>query len=288
MKRLGFETGYTIVEVMIFLAISGILLITGLLAFNGRQQRVRFTQGVREVEAQIKTVINETASGFYPGRGELQCSSANGSGPLLSTAPTGTTVEQGTNAGCIFLGRVIEFSSGENYYAYTVVGQRVGQNGQDVTSLGSTSNQARQKAVVPASGQASSPDITATYKIPGGLEVNKVLTSSASAPTVAGFSFITSFANYSGNDLVSGTSNLNLYVLAGTSLQASDQDPAVRNNAMAAHVQNNLASDPVNPGPTIVCLQESGGGRRAAIIIGGVGNITSTEVLIDGVPAGCN
>lgn len=279
MKRKTQAGGYTIVEVMIFLVITGVLLASALLIFNGRRQRTEFTQGVREIEAQLRTIINETASGYYPNSGNVICTAANGSGPQLSI---GTGTQQGANTGCIYLGRVMQFTTGDEYAAYTVVGQQRDRNGQEVSELGTWQDQARQTLITPPEGSSDIPDATARYVMPWGITVDKIV--APGGQQIGAFSFMNSLGSYSGTDLASGSTSLNLIPLLTTTLGT---DLSSNVNALIDATEN-MASDPVNPGSIVVCLRSGGGDRQAAIIIGGNNSNTSTEVVIDNVPEACS
>ncbi len=280
MRRPLASRGYTIVEVMIFLVVTSVLLVSGMLVFRGRQQRTQFTQGVREVETQIRTIINETASGFYPNRGNLSCTGGNGAGPDLDIAES----DQGTNSACIFLGRAIQFTNGERYYVYTVVGQRQGADGKEVNGLGNADNQAKQTVVATSDLQPESPNDVIDHRLPWGIRVTKIATTNASTPVdVGALAFIASFAKSGDDGLTSGSSNLNLIPLVNSSLNDESND-RLRSNAMATAIRD-MGGDPVNPGRVVICL--SNGDRRAAIIIGNKNN-TSTDVTIDDVPEECS
>lgn len=58
--------GYTIVEVMIFLVVSGALLVSVLGVIGGQQQKTRFQTGVRDFESQMQDMINDVETGYYP------------------------------------------------------------------------------------------------------------------------------------------------------------------------------------------------------------------------------
>jgi len=283
MKRLAQQRGYTIVEVMIFLVITGALLASALLVFNGRQQRTQFTQGVRELDAQIRTIINETASGYYPTKDDIRCTSE---GDSLVLYPSQPGTEQGSNKGCLFLGRVIQFNTGSDYRVYTIVGQSHGTNDQAVTTIGDQPGQALQTLVTPTPAQPTLADATVTFKLPWGITVTKVAPPPPAA-AVGAIGFISSLGPHSGGgggDVVSGTSNLNLVPLAGTNLAT-----ALANLAQDAVTgTRNLESSQQNPGKIVICLLSGGGDRQAAIIIGGNNNNTGTEVIIDNVPGECD
>lgn len=270
--------GYTIIEVMIFLVITGVLLSSAILVFNGRQRRTQFTQGVREIDSQIRTIINETASGYYPNKGDISCTSTDGGGPQLSSA---SGQGQGTNAGCIYLGRVLAFTNTETYRAYTVVGQQKGADGQEVTALGDEPNEAKQTLITPSDSQPNVPDATSSFELPWGITVTEVHTPLPGAANTGAVGFIATFGSYStsGEDLVSGSSGLSSIPLTSTNLSSGAE-------ALVTATQS-MTDAQRNPGRIVVCLLSGGGDRRAAILIGGNNSSTGTEVVIDDVPGEC-
>ena len=127
MKRsnmLGVGRGYTIVEALIFLAVSGALLISAMSLINGKQERTRFSQAVDEVGQNLQDIFNDVSTGFYPSANNLKCV-ANPLAPATPTTlslTTDTTVSQGTNSGCVFSGKLIEFTPDSTDYAvYTMI-----------------------------------------------------------------------------------------------------------------------------------------------------------------------
>jgi len=108
MKQGGQQTahgGFTIVETLIVFAVTGLLFVAAILLISGRQAKAEFTTSINSLEQQLQQIINETDSGYYPNSGnEFVCSGASHPVSLVSGSQ-----EQGTNSGCIFLGKAIQF-----------------------------------------------------------------------------------------------------------------------------------------------------------------------------------
>jgi len=103
------NTGFTIVEVIIVLAVSAALALMGLLLVGGRQNSTQFQVAANDMQQQLQQIINETVNGYYPNNGNITCtgnsaSSTPAGGPFFATGTAG----QGTNTGCIFLGKIIQ------------------------------------------------------------------------------------------------------------------------------------------------------------------------------------
>lgn len=278
MTRLGKAQGYTIIETMLFLVITGVLLASAMLIFSGRQRRTQFTQGVREIDSQIRGVMNEAASGYYPNKGNISCSSSGGSGPN----PVVAAADQGENEGCIVLGRVLQFNQGENYTAYTVIGQQTGADGRTVTTLGSDADSARQTLLTPSDTQPNYPEANETFELPWGITVEKIVAPSVTPSTLGSFGFISTLGSFNatGSDLVSGSSSISLMPLRSTDLTSNIQATV---NATKALVDSERNSSQI-----ILCLRSGGDDRRAAIIVGSNNNSVGTEVMIDNVPGECD
>lgn len=136
--------GYTVIEVLIVLAVTGALFVSAAIMIAGRQNRTAFEQAVRNVQSQIQSAIDEVVVGHYPNNGDIECI-ATGSGPSISVGTTG----QGANGDCIFMGKVIQFAVGgtdpEQFKAYTVAGLRLNAGDDDVQLR----TEARPRLVVP-------------------------------------------------------------------------------------------------------------------------------------------
>lgn len=101
--------GYTIVEVMIVLAVSGVMFFIAANFINGKQEKTAFTQGANTMASSIQDVIEQITDGQYSDV-LLQCSWSGPGTPTNVSAAVGVTPTQGTNSQCVFLGKIISFN----------------------------------------------------------------------------------------------------------------------------------------------------------------------------------
>lgn len=121
--------GYTIIEVMIVLLISGVMFIIASQFISGKEQTTAFTQGVNTMASQVQNTIQEVVSGQYSDI-PLNCTFNGGN----TTIVPGNNA-QGTNPECVFLGKLIRFT-GLNSPNYEVISLAGGQI--DPTALPAT------------------------------------------------------------------------------------------------------------------------------------------------------
>lgn len=275
MKGGTLPQGYTIVEVMIFLAVTGVTLLSAMALLNGQQRKTEFSQAIRDAESQIQDVINDVSTGYYTNTGDFVCSVGAG-GVNISTG----TNNQGTNKDCIFVGRIIQFAPDGNtdtMKVYTSVGRRQVNTGgtfQEVTNL----TEAAPRVIAPTRGSPNIPDATQTLTLKYGLTASKAYYLNGSTQTgVGAVGFFTTFAQYggaTGSELASGSQNLNLVPVAGTNLGQSSQSAAAEMNTVT-----NLA--PLNPASgVVVCFQSGGTDQYGMITIGGDNRRLSTKLDI--------
>lgn len=117
--------GFTILETMIVLAVTGGLFVVFATTLSGRQNKAEFNHAIQNVQVQIQQVINQVSTGFYPNDGSFTCTNSGGNMVFDSAANN-----QGTNEGCTFLGKVMQFGPGvngtdpEQFIVYTIAGLR--------------------------------------------------------------------------------------------------------------------------------------------------------------------
>ena len=163
--------GYTIVEVMIVLAVSGVMFIIAANFVSGKQARTAFTQGVNTLAADIQSSIESVVDGEYTDI-PLNCNA--GSNPMTFTSAGSTT--QGTNSACIFLGTLLHFNAtngqssdiASNYDVLALAGSKTDPIlGGPLTML---SHSYLTAITTPHSTAAS--DLTRSHTTPQALDVN--------------------------------------------------------------------------------------------------------------------
>lgn len=109
--------GYTIIEVMIVLAVSGVMFVIAANFINGKQERTAFTQGVNETSSRIQDVIEQVVDGRFSDI-PLGCSSSGGGATTITQGESNDT--QGTNSSCVFLGKMMHFKDDGKDTKYSI------------------------------------------------------------------------------------------------------------------------------------------------------------------------
>lgn len=262
--------GYTIVEVMIFLAVSGALLAGALALVSGQRQRTEFSSAVRELDSQIRDVMNDVSTGYYSRTANFSCSAGAG-GPVISVPPSGDN-SQGSNEGCIFLGRGLQFTEGDDYITHTIVGLRqAGSPKRDVANL----DEAKPVSIVPSAGNTE-PDGTQTVSLRGGINVKSVSYLESGSPNFAGtIVFYSPFQkDGSGNLVSSGQQRIELAPIVGTTLSSDKQITA---NAIK-DMPTQLVLNP--EGGVVLCIDSGSSNQYALLTIGGNNRGIGTDIEI--------
>lgn len=283
--------GYTIIETMIFLVVTGALLVSVLGFLAGAQSRTRFSQGLREMDANLRGAMNDVESGFFDDRGGFVCTA----GPGTLTISPGAN-EQGKNDNCVFMGKVVQFgpnngggcagnaeSECSDYAVHTVVGRRTVASGSPPTGL----QQATLTPVFNSLQSSSSPDLSEYKFIPGGLRVNKIYEVRGGASTdMASVGFLYSLGT---SGVTQGNSSGVTNVSVGASTLGDNKEETF--DSIRGLTEANR-----NPDQIVICFDEGGNiarSRVGAIVIGGKGRELTTEVIVDAranppVGEGCN
>lgn len=275
MKRLP-SGGYTIIEVMIVLVISTALLGSTLLMVNQRNQRTAFAQAAEDVRQRMQDTLNDIATGYYPTTNRLNCVTNDDTGPPVVTqlAPAAPDKPQGSNANCIFMGKAVEFNkptagSAGTVNAYTIVGRKtINQDAlkREVSSI------ADAKPVVASSSFDS-------FSLYGTIEVTKVLADTGN-PNSKGFSIVSAFGTTSDSGMVQSYGNRPTLAYVASS-------PTASTTQFITDVQGTMDPSKAQRG-ILICIQEIGGGSKAAVRIGANGQAFTAERLMDGnVPSEC-
>jgi type II secretory pathway pseudopilin PulG len=242
--------GYTIVEALIFLAVSGMLAVSALLLVGAQQGKTEFSQSVREMELIVQDVMNDVSTGNFPSPGAVSCTLARGQPQVTVGAG-----EQGTNSQCILIGRVIQFrpnTGNSDYRTFSVAGIK-----GSIDNLSKNLNEATPRIIQ---------QTARTTRIPYGIQVLSV-TGAGCSPYAIGF--FTNFATYSLGALNSGARNVDVVPFCSVGGGVDD--------APVASAIANAGTVPANPSSGLTICLSDGGSRRGVIVIGGGGQQFTTR-----------
>lgn len=115
--------GYTIVEVMLVLGISGVLLTSAIVLVGGLRGGTEFSQAMRDIQSKFQTEINSVRTGTFAFNDSYSCAIApSNDRAKLTAAPGGSS---GTSQDCLFLGKAFQVVPGlPMLYIYSVLGNR--------------------------------------------------------------------------------------------------------------------------------------------------------------------
>jgi len=153
------EGGYTVIEVLLVIAISTIIFVSAIAVFGGQSRTTQFSQAMQDLQSKIQSYATEVTTGAQPDMSGYYCGLSGGK-PILSTT--------GSNTGdCIFLGRTIHVYPGSNTIKiYTVLGTRVNPaSGSPALTIAEANPEA-------AIDNTRTPHFVDTYNLLGGAMVS--------------------------------------------------------------------------------------------------------------------
>lgn len=164
----GKNRGYTVIEVMIFLAVSGVMFVIAAVFISGKQSAAQFTQGVDELASNLRTLVQEVSNGQYPDIATpYSCTPAS---PRVNISSASGTA-QGTRSSCLYLGKIVQFSvqgtGGSGYNVFSIAGQRVDSLGNPVATLAAANPG-------PIRNTTDNIETTQAFTIPQGLYVDSI------------------------------------------------------------------------------------------------------------------
>lgn len=256
------RNGFTIVETMIVLAITGALFIAIAATLAGRQNSAEFNHAIQTVQAQIQQTVNQVSAGFYPSNSNFTCA-ASGSAVIFSSGTSG----QGSNQDCIFLGKVLQFrvqgTAPEVFQTYTVAGLRG-------PTVGATSPFQNVSPTVVGVGNNYTNYSTAS-ELEYGLTTVWMKSGGANIGAVGLMMEPGSLNTASVSGYNSGAQQIDLIPLPGTSL-GQQINQAVISITNSLRDVNLTADAPINPAAGVqICFASGGTNQSGLITIGGSG-----------------
>ena len=264
--------GFSIVEVLIVLAVTGALFISAVSLISGRQNKTQFSTSINEIKSQLQQIVSDVQTGFYPSSNSLVCQ-VNGAGNL--TFASGTTT-QGSNQDCMFMGKVIQFgvnsTDPQQFIVYSIAGKRQTTTGVDVKTYADAA------PVVMTTNNAnpiSTP--TAVDTLEYGLKMvpnSLTYTKDGTTTQIGAVGFMSTLADFDTDR--SGSQQVQLLPVVGSSLDATPAQAVTAINA-------NLKNSPVTPnGGVSMCFQSGTTNQSGLIKIGGNGRELSVTLSIKG------
>lgn len=121
--------GFTIVETLIFLAVSGAMFVIAFYGMRGQQDSVGFRQSLNGMEQKIREIFNNVDNGYFGNTGQYTCTAPGPSYRIVTPLPASTS--GGGNSGdCVFIGKTIDFNGSDKskMNIATLIGSRLAPN----------------------------------------------------------------------------------------------------------------------------------------------------------------
>lgn len=238
--------GFTIVETLIFLTVSALIFLSVLGLVSGQQNKTQYSQGIHEVFSQIQALSNDVQNGSYTSSNNFTCLAGSSGAPTINANPS----SQGTNVGCTFVGRVLQFvptnqpgpSNNQQYNVLTLVGRQFTPNDpSDPSSLVSNLTDASTVPLVLNDGTNPEP-----VNLPSGVKVDSVSYKNSGVTYYTGIvGFFSSFPSSNGTDGYNSGSSSSMLIPI----------PANYGGTKSTEFNNNLA----NAESLVTGLQNTGG-----------------------------
>jgi type II secretory pathway pseudopilin PulG len=276
------RNGYTILEVLIFVAVSSMMFVAALTAIGGRQQQVQFAQATREFDAKLRDIINDITTGYFPTNPTINCNVIAGEVQIAIS----TDEDLGTNDTCVYVGKALQFQPEGNpniMRVYPLAGKRY----SDLKLTPSVSiAESKPKAVVLLSN-ATFKDQVENYNLLYGLKVTRVIRQ-ISPSVETDYGVVGILSNFGGSS-VSESQSVQVGGVFGSSLGLDKSSAVAIINTLSDDVARTGSSGFIekntNEGVTI-CL-ESPEGKKASVTFGIKGSST-TELKLDNYEKGCD
>jgi hypothetical protein len=275
----GYTSGYTILETLIFIAVSAMMFLSAVILIGGRQQEVEFSQGIRDLESKLNDTLNDVSVGYFPANNSLNCTIATGASaavfPSISAVGGGG---QGSSDGCIFVGKVLQFAPlvggstlNSQIYIHTLAGRKFNASGGFTKNL----DEANVVTITPTSSAPSIPNLTEIYELKWKIKVTGVYVGGTNYGSLG---VVSTFGTVAGSGFASGSQTIAVGAVPSTSV-GQTVDGAVS----AVRGITTLTSDQ----PMIICLADSADKQKASITIGELGNPTGVKLKVDDREAIC-
>lgn len=264
-------------EVLIVLAISGLIFTSSVGLFSGQKAKTEFSQAMYDLQSKFQSYVNSVSSASLPSGDAYICgvSSVMSDGkvyPILTVS----SGDQTTNQDCIYLGRAIQIIPGsDTLYSYPVLGLRTIHNGSvDSGYFPTTPLEANPE---PALDGSSNFLLVEPYQLLNGLSVVSArATGGPEQQNLLTFYSDLRSSNTSGNQITASalTSTFGLTDVKSARLRSCIEKGSCGGSGSADYSLTNRSWK--------LCVQKSDGSKKAELSIqGSVGGIT-TKLNLEG------
>jgi len=118
--------GFTIIEVLIVLSIGSFLFVVAAVTMSSDQKQTEFDTAARQIFSQLQSISSDVQTGNYASNTQYSCTSSSGTLSFSSS-----TASVGTNFGCVYVGKALQFKpigNSSSYYVYSLVGDQFTPN----------------------------------------------------------------------------------------------------------------------------------------------------------------
>lgn len=102
--------GFTLIEVSLFLAVSGLLLLIGIFGMGPQLKKSQFTDSMQGIGSYINSQYNEIQTGVNSRKSDIGCTKPGAGGEHVTVSASASSREAGSGENCVLLGRHFEFS----------------------------------------------------------------------------------------------------------------------------------------------------------------------------------
>lgn len=266
--------GFTIVETLLVLGVTSIMFVAVISSITGRQNRIQFSQGMRDIGSNISDIMNDVNTGYFPTILGLKCIAGNDNAPPQLSYDVSVGDATGAREDCVFAGKVIQIgteTSASDGFIYSMTGRRLTYSAGGSSDV---SNFTELKPVVVDSKNtnnvsgpgASNLDATVGLSLPYGIRIVR------SDGTDGGRAIGVFYKNFRGVSL-NGQSSSGVTSVSVADVTSADPDRSMMSQdkviAAADNDTGGLESRFLSGNSTLVlCFKSDATGQTATITIG--------------------
>lgn len=256
--------GYTVIEVLIVLAISGVIFVSGVVMFSGQSNSTAFEQSMQDANSEISTRIRGVGSSQFFNSEGYTCTVSGNPARAILTPSGGSSGQQD----CLVVGTAVEAPTGaNNLYFYEVLGNRqVYGPGNNPTGPATSLAESN-----PTPALAEGTDLTFSFKLSSDVKIIssnvEAFDGSNLASNLVGF-----YINFQG-EATSGSGS-QTSVAKGYNYQSAGHDTS----SVKSCIEGTACQVPTDVKVWKICFESPSGNRRAEIDIASQPTGVTTEL----------